>query len=293
MQQAMSPSENQGPFLTRFGKFIRFSHTVFALPFALIAMMVAAGGWPRWDVVGWILWCMVTARTLAMLFNRIADWEIDQENPRTEGRHRLISKSAAQGAFIVCTAGFIWGAAMLNMLCAFLSPLAIALICFYSMTKRFTTWCHAFLGLALSAAPMGAWAAVTGELVSVEPYLLAAGVLSWVFGFDLIYATLDVDFDRQKGLYSFPSRYGLGATRKMSVMLHVLAMLFFLIFGLVTNDLGWIYLLCWLACVGLVVKEQQWARQGDVEALNRAFFQANAAVSVLLLAGVGLSYFSK
>ncbi len=277
------------PLLVRFGKLIRFSHTVFALPFAMIAMLVAAGGWPSWEVLGWILWCMVSARTLAMLFNRIVDWNIDQQNPRTMDRHLLVSKPMAQFGFIIFTATFVFGASMLNALCALLSPVAIALICFYSITKRFTAWCHAFLGLALSAAPMGAWAAITGELWAWEPYLLASGVLLWVFGFDLIYSTLDMEFDRAQGLFSFPARYGLSASLKTSVALHVLALLLFAVFGWVAG-LSWIYYFCWLPCVAIVCKEHQWARSGDAAVVNRAFFQANAAVSVLLLIGVALGY---
>jgi len=285
----MEEGYTKGSFIIRFGKLIRFSHTVFALPFALIAMLVAADGWPAWSVFCWILWCMVCARTLAMLFNRIVDWEIDKENPRTAERHQLVNKSTACGAFVLFAAGFIFGAYMLNTLCVILSPVAVLLICFYSLTKRFTAWCHAFLGLALSAAPMGAWVAVTGELVSIEPYLLASGVLVWVFGFDLIYSTLDMEFDRQEGLFSFPARYGLNATRSISVILHVLAMFLFAGFGWVSG-MGWIYLLCWLPCVAIVWQEHRWARQGDVGAINKAFFQANAAVSVLLLLGVALDY---
>lgn len=287
--EAFSDANCREPFILRFGKLIRFTHTIFALPFALIAMWIAAEGWPEWKVVGLIIWCMVCARTLAMLFNRIVDWEIDKKNPRTVDRHLLISKSIAQGMSVICAAAFVLGAFMLNQLCAFLSPLAIVLVCFYSLTKRFTVWCHAFLGLALSAAPMGAWAAVTGELVSVEPYLLASGVLLWVFGFDLIYSTLDTEFDRQEGLYSFPSRYGLSVTRKLSVALHAVALLVFAVFGWLAG-LGVIYGITWVLCVFIVCLEHRWARQGDVRALNKAFFQANAAVSILLLAGVALSY---
>lgn len=280
--------ENQSSAIVRFGKFIRFSHTVFALPFALIAMLLAARGLPAWDVFLWIIVCMVSARTLAMLFNRIVDWELDQENPRTDQRHTLISKQVAKVAFVVATAVFVGGAAMLNTLCVALSPVAIALICFYSMTKRFTAWCHAFLGLALAAAPMGAWAAVTGELVSILPYLLALGVLLWVFGFDLIYATLDVEFDRSAGLYSFPARFGMEKTKRWSIGLHVLAIVVFALLGWAAG-LGWIYFAFWGVCLGALWQEHRWAASGDPGQLNKAFFSANATVSLLLLFGVSLS----
>lgn len=275
-------------FAIRFARFIRFSHTVFALPFALMAMMVAAGGWPAWSTFGWILWCMVSARTLAMLFNRIVDYELDRENPRTRERSRLISKPVARFFFIAFTAGFVFGAARLNTLCAALSPVAVALICFYSMTKRFTPWCHAFLGLALSAAPVGAWAAVTGSLLDPIPFILALGVLLWVFGFDLIYATLDIDFDRRAGLFSFPSRFGLEMSLKVSVLLHTLAMGCFGIFGWVAGLGSWFGIAC-LVCLPVLFFEHRWAGSGDPEKVNRAFFKANAAVSILLLAGTALA----
>ena len=137
---------------------------------------------------------------------------------------------------------------------------------------------------------MGAWAAVTGELVSIEPYLLALGVLVWVFGFDLIYSTLDLEFDQQAGLYSFPSRFGLVATRRLSIALHIMALLAFILFGSVIG-MGWIYFGCWTLCILIVYQEHRWAQQEDVGATNKAFFQANAAVSVLLLLGVALDSF--
>lgn len=276
-------------FPLRFARFIRLSHTIFALPFAFIAMLVAEEGWPPWGVFGWILWCMVSARTLAMLFNRIVDYDLDRENPRTSDRSRLISKPVARMCFIVFTAGFVLGAAQLNTLCAALSPVAVALICFYSMTKRFTSWCHAFLGLALSAAPMGAWAAVTGSLLDPEPYLLAMGVLLWVFGFDLIYSTLDIDFDKRFGLFSFPSRFGMEFSLKVSVLLHVLAMVCFSVFGWVA-DLGFAFTLAWLACLPILYLEHGWARSEDPDHIHQAFFKANAVVSILLLIGTALSF---
>jgi len=276
-------------FLSRFGRFIRFSHTLFALPFALAAMVVAADGWPAGRTTGLILLCMVCARTLAMLFNRIVDYELDQENPRTVERSRLINKTTAKVGFVFFTAGFCAGAVLLNTLCAALSPVALVLITFYSMTKRFTLWCHFFLGLALSAAPAGAWAAVTGELMSLPPYLLSFGVLCWVFGFDLIYATLDVDFDREKGLHSIPARLGVDRAKRLAVILHLMALGAFLGFGWVAG-LGGVYFTLWALCLPVLVWEHLLARSPDPGRVNQAFFHANALVSFLLFFGVALDY---
>lgn len=234
---------------------------------------------------------MVTARTLAMLFNRIVDYELDRENPRTSERSRLVSKAAARVAFILFVAAFVFGASRLNILCAALSPVAVALICFYSMTKRFTPWCHAFLGLALSAAPVGAWAAVTGTLLALEPFILGLGVLLWVFGFDLIYSTLDIEFDRRTGLFSFPARFGLDLSLQFSVFLHILSMAFFGVFGLVA-ELGPGYGISCLVCLPLLFLEQRWARSLDPGKVNQAFFHVNAAVSILLLAGTAVAFIS-
>lgn len=281
----------QEPFLFRFGRFIRFSHTLFALPFAFLSMLVAAKGLPSWPVVGWIVLCMVSARTAAMLFNRLADWDIDQENPRTQDRHRLVPKPLAKAGWILAVAVFVFGASQLNTLCLALAPVAVGIISFYSLCKRFTAYAHLFLGLALSVAPMGAWAAVAGELTSATPYVLALGVLCWVFGFDLIYATLDMEFDRKAGLHSFPARYGLEKTLKAAVGLHVLAVVLFLVFGLQAG-FAWFYGAAWVACVMALVYEHRLSRKGDAASVNRAFFLVNAVVSLLLLAGAGLEVLS-
>ncbi|HEY8964966.1 MAG TPA: UbiA-like polyprenyltransferase [Candidatus Methylacidiphilales bacterium] len=291
----MSQSAAASPTLwTRFAsalEFVKFGHTVFALPFALVSMLVAGRGFPSWGTLGLILLCMIAARTAAMAFNRLADWEIDKGNPRTEHRHRLVPPATAKAMVLGSLALFALGSWLLNPLCAALCPLAILLILGYSVTKRFTAYCHLFLGLALGAAPMGAWAAVTGNLnplTAPAPWLLMGGVLAWVFGFDLIYATLDAEFDRKVGLHSFPSRYGVPAALRLASVLHAAAWVFFLLFGLAAH-LGW----PWLAAMGAVavalVLEQRWSRTGDVGRINAAFFQINAVVSLVLLAATLLS----
>jgi 4-hydroxybenzoate polyprenyltransferase len=278
------------PFLIRFGEFIRFSHTIFALPFALIAMLVAGGGHVPWRVFGWILFCMVSGRTAAMIFNRLVDWDFDKENPRTAARHALLGKTTVWTIFSVSLAALTIGTWELNALCFYLSPVMIVLITFYSLTKRFTSFSHFFLGLALSVAPMGAWAAVRGDLSTVTPYILGAAVLCWVFGFDLIYATLDADFDREKGLFSFPARFGIQSSLRGAKILHIVAAGGFFCFGWQAR-LGLFYWVAWLGAIGALVWEHRIADPGNPASINRAFFQVNAWVSMSLLAGVCLNYF--
>src|SRR5437762_8052755 len=176
-----------GP-MSRFLQLIRFSHTIFALPFALGALVVAANGWPSLRILVLVVACMIFARTAAMLFNRLVDWSLDQRNPRTASRHLLISKSGVILLLAVSSGGFLLTAAAINRLTLILAPVALALIFFYSVTKRFTSATHFFLGLALAIAPIGAWIAQTGR-IDLAPIVLAAGVICWVAGFDLIYAT--------------------------------------------------------------------------------------------------------
>jgi len=264
---------------------IRFSHTVFALPFALAAMVAAAGGLPGWQVAGLILLCMVAARTGAMAFNRYADWEYDKDNPRTEGRQHLATRAFAcalawggAGAFVAAT----W---FLNPLCFLLSPLAVGLIFFYSLTKRFTSYSHAFLGLALAVSPMGAWAAVRGSLLELPPWVLAAAVLFWVFGFDLIYATQDEEHDRRAGLHSFPARYGAEAAKRLAKGLHLAAWLLLGGFGAAAGY-GRLYAAAWIGGGCVLAWEHRVARKGDAASIQKAFFWANAIVGALVFAGV-------
>src|SRR5437762_7955346 len=194
-------SQIEGGSVSRFLQLIRFSHTIFALPFALGALVVAANGLPSTRTFLLVLICMVLARTAAMLFNRLVEWTLDQRNPRTASRHLLVSKFVAQVLLVVSSAGFVLAAASINRLTFFLAPVALAIIFFYSVTKRFTSATHFFLGLALAIAPVGAWIAQTGR-IDLAPLVLGAGVICWVAGFDLIYATQDYDFDRRVGIRS-------------------------------------------------------------------------------------------
>ncbi|MEO0453998.1 MAG: 4-hydroxybenzoate octaprenyltransferase [Verrucomicrobiota bacterium] len=274
-------------WLYRFSKFIRFSHTIFAAPFALGAMWIAADGLPEPRVLILILMCLLSARTLAMLFNRIVDWKWDRENPRTQGRHQLLDYRSAVISSVIFAIAFVICSAWINPLCGLLSPIALLLICGYSFTKRFTVYCHLFLGLALSAAPMGAWAAVTGNLSDPLPYCLAAGVLCWVFGFDLIYSLMDEKFDRDAGLFSFPSRFGQKRTLQVSRILHVMAYVLFGLFGW-SAGLGWGYFVCWILMFPALAYEHYLTYSGSIEQINTAFFKMNALVSALFLLGVCL-----
>jgi 4-hydroxybenzoate polyprenyltransferase len=267
---------------------IKFSHSVFALPFALAAMMVAAQGIPGIWTLLWILWCLVTARTAAMAFNRWADWDYDVFNPRTMRRSQLGTRRSTLALCVLALIAFVIGCAALNFLCLALCPVACAMILGYSLTKRFTAYSHAFLGLALAAAPMGAWAATTGSLASPLPWLLAAGVWCWVFGFDLIYATQDVDFDRQAQLHSYPARHGVPAALRLARILHACTWLILLAFGWLAH-LGVAY---WIA-MGLIfialIVEHVLCQSSDLGKINLAFFQMNALVGLILVIGVGAS----
>lgn len=269
---------------------IKFEHTLFALPFAFLGMVLAANGWPSWSVVGWITVAMVAARSAAMAFNRWLDRRLDAANPRTVERalprgevspHFVLLFVVASSALLVLAA---W---RLNPLALKLSPLALAIILGYSFTKRFTWACHLVLGLGISGAPLGAWIAVRGEVHPV-PMVLALAVLCWVAGFDLLYALQDREFDRQAGLFSIPARFGIRRSLWLSGLFHaatlaLLALLPRLYLGEQTA-LGVGYWLGWLGCLVLVGYQHWIVRPRDLSRLNAAFFLANGALSLWLLA---------
>jgi 4-hydroxybenzoate polyprenyltransferase len=275
------PNENS---LVRFLRLIRFSHTVFALPFALGALLVATGGRPSVRLLILVLVCMVCARTAAMLFNRIADWQTDQRNPRTEMRHRLVRRPVALVMLVISSVAFVIGAGAINRLTLLLSPVALAIVFFYSLTKRFTAASHFFLGAALAVAPVGAWIAATGT-VALPPLLLAAGVIAWVAGIDLIYATQDVEFVRHEGLYSLVVRLGIPRALRLAQFLHLGMLLALLGFGFAAS-LGRAYFLGMLLVVAALLYEHRSASRLDLMAINRAFFQSNAFVSAVFLVSV-------
>ena len=266
--------------------FIRFSHTVFALPFALGSMVVAANGWPGWRVFGSILLCMVFARTAAMTFNRLADWEIDKRNPRTAARHKLLGKGLAIAACTVSSLLFLGTTFFINPLCFLLSPLALAIIFFYSLTKRFTHAAQFFLGLALSVSPVGAWLAVTGSFAA-PPLILAAGVLSWVAGFDIIYATQDLEADQREGLRSLVVWLGVSKGLALARLLHFILLIALLFFG-VSAHLGSLYFFGLTPIPFLLFYEHRIASTLDLGKINKAFFETNAVVGLLFVVIVTL-----
>ena len=265
-------------------RFIRFSHTIFALPFALGSMLVAAHGVPPVKTIALIVLCMVFARTAAMVFNRLADWRIDQRNPRTADRHTLVSKAAAVTLLVASSIAFVATTWWINRLCFWLSPLALVIVFFYSLTKRFTAGSHFFLGLALSVSPVGAWLAVTGSF-AFPPLVLALAVLLWVAGFDLIYATQDYEFDKRERLHSMVVKLGVERSLRWAQGLHWLMLAALGAFGWAAT-LGPAFFAS-LAVVSLaLIYEHLSAAKRDIAAINRAFFSSNAFVGVVFVLGV-------
>jgi len=272
-----------GGAVSRFLRLIRFSHTIFALPFALGALIVAANGLPSLRTFLLVVVSMVLARTAAMLFNRLVDWSLDQRNPRTASRHLLVSKSAALVLLALSSAGFISAAAAINRLTFLLAPVALVLIFFYSLTKRFTSATHFFLGLALAIAPIGAWIAQTGR-IDLAPLVLGAGVTCWVAGFDLIYATQDYDFDRREGIRSLVVKLGIARTLRLAQILHIAMFAMLIAFGILAQ-LGLFYYAGMSLVVAALFYEHK-TEKLDLAGINRAFFQSNAFVSAVFLLAV-------
>ena len=270
--------------IARLLRFVRFSHTIFALPFALGSMLVAAQGLPEWKKVVLIVIAMVCARTAAMTFNRLADWHIDQRNPRTVERHTLISRGAAVGLLAVSSVAFIAVTWWINALCFWLSPGALVIVFFYSLTKRFTSLSHFFLGFALSVSPVGAWLAVRGHF-AFPPLVLALAVLLWVAGFDVIYATQDHEFDRAAGLRSLVVRFGVAHSLRLAQMLHWIMLAVLAAFGW-SARLGAPFYASLVLIAGALIYEHRSAARLDVAAVNRAFFASNAFVGVVFVIGI-------
>ena len=271
--------------LRKYFEFVRFSHTVFALPFALAAMFAA--GWPGWRTFGLILAAMVCARTAAMGWNRIVDERFDAQNPRTKERHLPAGKIGRMEAWMIVAgsaAGLILVCWFINQICFWLSPVALMVIGFYSFTKRFTNFSHFVLGLSLALAPLGAWLAVTGKF-AWAPVVLAVAVVFWLVGFDIIYATQDVEFDRQVGLHSLPAKAGIPAALRMAQAAHAVMALALLAFGLISRR-QWPYYVGWTVIVACLIWQHFLARKQDPVSLNAAFFRMNAIISVVFLLAV-------
>jgi 4-hydroxybenzoate polyprenyltransferase len=262
---------------------IKFSHTVFALPFALLSAVLAADGWPSLPTLAKILAAMVGARSAAMAHNRLADREFDAANPRTADR-ALPSGALSVGfvrAFLAASVLlFLLAAASLNRLTLLLSPVALALLFLYAYTKRFTWLSHLFLGLCLALAPVGAWIAVRGNLETL-PVLLGAAVFFWTAGFDILYALQDEAFDRKAGLKSLPARWGARPALAVSALFHA-AMVALLLAVWRLSGGGALLLLGILATAGGLVYQHAVVKPGDISRLNAAFFTANGFISVAL-----------
>ncbi|HEY0707303.1 MAG TPA: UbiA-like polyprenyltransferase [Polyangia bacterium] len=269
-----------------FGRMVKFSHTVFAMPFALAAAAIAArdhGITP--GRVFAIVIAMIGARTAAMGFNRIVDRDIDARNPRTANRELptgQVGLKAAVALTVLSIGVFIAAAAWLGPLCLALSPVALALVLGYSYTKRFTWLCHIVLGVAIAAGPGGAWIAVTGQISAPALWLMLA-VATWIGGFDVLYSLADRDFDRNEGLHSIPARFGLRGALWISVALHVVTAVALL--GLWRSaHLGPLYLGGVALIVLLLIWEHAILRPDDLSRLNKAFFDLNGYVSLAFLA---------
>jgi 4-hydroxybenzoate polyprenyltransferase len=263
---------------------IVFKHTVFALPFAVISLITAAGpGWPAPRTWAWVLLAMVGARTAAMAFNRLADHESDALNPRTSERALPAGRISRRFAWTVTGCGaacFLIAAAQLNRLCLLLAPPTLAVLLGYSFAKRFTPLAHLWLGVALGLAPVGAWIAVTAELAA-PPLVLAAAVALWVAGFDIIYSMQDERFDRSRGLRSVPE--WLGGARALAVarVLHALALAGFAVFAVQAGG-GWLRLGAVLAAAVLLVHQHRLVSPDDLTSVDAAFFTANGLLSVVM-----------
>jgi 4-hydroxybenzoate polyprenyltransferase len=287
--QASQPSkiQNLTSKVTDYGRLIRFSHTIFAMPFALSSVALA---WPKhpvtWRGLFWILMAMVSARSAAMGFNRLMDRKFDALNPRTQNwelprgavKVREAAALTASAALI-----FVLAAYELNWLCFVLSPLALVIICFYSLTKRFTWASHLFLGLALSIAPIGAWLAVLDSSVEIAelivPLYLGLAVVFWLAGFDIIYSLQDREFDRAHGLYSVPVRFGVARALQISSLCHLATIIFLALVGF-SAHMQIIYWLGLAAVVAVLLWEHRLVTPTDLSRINRAFFDLNAYVSV-------------
>jgi 4-hydroxybenzoate polyprenyltransferase len=277
-----------GRFFRQIGvilEMIKFEHTVFALPFALLSALLAARGIPTWRTLGWILVAMVGARSAAMAFNRIADLHYDALNPRTANRalpRGILTVGQVTAFTIVSAAMFVFAAWQLNPLCFALSPVALLWILGYSYTKRFTALSHLWLGLSLGIAPVGAWLAVRGQF-DLVPILLSLAVMLWTAGFDIIYSLQDVEFDRRVGLRSLPQTIGEAPALWLSRLMHVGMVGMLLAVGQLANLHGVYYTGVAVASL-LIAYEQSLVQPNDLSRVNLAFFTLNGWVSVLLFA---------
>lgn len=278
--------------IKKYGELVMFSHTLFSLPFAMIGMIWAASGLPSFRTIFWILAALVGGRNGANALNRLVDKDIDKKNPRTANRHLPsgdVKDYEAWGIVILCFSLFVLAAYELNPLCFMLSPVALFLFIIYSYTKRFTWACHIVLGTACAGAPVGAWLAVTGKF-ALPPIILGAVVALWVAGFDIIYATQDIDFDRQAGLFSIPAKFGLKGALYISSAFHFIMLLLLISLYFIMNR-GWIYLVGIIISAFLLALEHYIVSPSNEKKMKFASYNINQIVSVLIFVFTALDTF--
>lgn len=266
---------------------VRFQHTVFALPFAFAGALMARNAWPPLSVLGWILLAMVGARSLAMAINRLVDRHVDARNPRTAGRHipsGRLSVNQVRVFALVSLAALLVAVSQLPRLTWWLWPIPVVLFVVYPYTKRFTWACHLVLGLSIGIAPIGGWIAVTGQF-AWAPVLLWAAVALWIAGFDVIYALLDVQSDREEGINSVPVRFGEQGSLPIAAACHVLTVVLLVLAG-VAASVTWPYYVGVGLCAVILAWEHLHVRPDDVARINAAFGNANMVMSLVFFAGV-------
>ncbi|MFD3158341.1 UbiA-like polyprenyltransferase [Haloimpatiens sp. FM7330] len=267
-----------------YGELVMFSHTLFSLPFAIIGMIWAAKGLPSFETVFWILVALTGARNGANALNRWVDKDIDKKNPRTANRHMpkgIVNSLEVWGIIIICFGIFIFAAYKLNPLCFKLTPAALFLFFIYSYTKRFTWACHIVLGIACAGAPVGAWLAVTGKF-AFAPFILGAVVALWVAGFDIIYGTQDIKFDRENNLFSIPAAFGLENALIISSVFHFI-MIILLIALYFIMDLTWIYLVGIFISAVLLGVEHYIVSPSNEKKMKIASYNINQVISPIIL----------
>lgn len=266
-----------------FFEMIKLEHTIFALPFAYLGAFLAANGIPQAMKLLWVTLAMVGARTAAMSLNRLIDRHIDARNPRTAQRALPAGQLKVNEVYLYTLLSFLllgFSAYKLNLLALWLMPIAVFFLVLYSYTKRFTWACHLVLGISLGLAPPGAWIGVTGHW-ALAPVLLGLGVMTWVAGFDVVYACQDVEFDRKEGLHSIPAVFGVQRGLEISAFLHIIAPLLFIAVGMVMS-MSWLYYVGVVIAIVLLFRQHRLVSADDLSKIGVAFFDLNGYLSILL-----------
>ncbi len=293
MNRDASAKITEKNWMEKFAQFlslVRFSHTLFAMPFALASMLWAAGGWPSPVLILLIILAMIFCRNAAMACNRLLDADIDGENPRTAKRHipaGILSAKEVTAFLLVNMVAFVVTTAFINRLALYLAIPALAVVCFYSWTKRFTAYSHLFLGLAIGISPVGAWIAVRGGF-AWEPIWLFLALMLWIAGFDIIYATQDHDFDKRRGLHSMVVKLGVTGALTVAKLLHAAMWLVLLGLGW-WGGLGMPYHVSLGVVALLLLYAHLFRRSASLDTLNQDFFLVNIAVSICILVGIAWS----